>query len=425
MPEPEALWPLVLTAALVATSVPLRWSLRSARGRAAHARTRRRSSLALAVQAAYLGALILLAHDFDRVPPQASAYASIHFTLLAVHAAHVAAGMLLELWVLARLVERLTRYRLVALQVDRLLLVRRQRDDRRRASRCSSRRGYETAWPRDAAVVRPRSRRRSRGPPSSSRASTSRSPLRGRSRAVARRRGRSALTVAAVAVAIAGRGGGGRRLACDASTPTRRPTGRLHFFADAALLSETSSSSSRSCSTGSRPPRSGLCRQACRALAAAVLLALALAGAATRPRRATQLYATNCSRCHGSCRRRHRRRAAAARRPGAARAPTSTSAPATCRSRIPASSRAARDVALHRAADARARRLRRLARPRPAVPRVRPGRVQRRHAALRRPLRRLPPDRGAGRLRHRRRAPAARPGDADARSPRPCASGRT
>ena len=46
-----------------------------------------------------------------------SAYASIYFTLLGAHAAHVAAGILLELWVLARLVGGLTRYRLVALQV--------------------------------------------------------------------------------------------------------------------------------------------------------------------------------------------------------------------------------------------------------------------------------------------------------------------
>ena len=51
------------------------------------------------------------------MPPQGSAYASILFTLLAAHAAHVAAGMLLELWVLARLASGLTRYRLVALQV--------------------------------------------------------------------------------------------------------------------------------------------------------------------------------------------------------------------------------------------------------------------------------------------------------------------
>jgi heme/copper-type cytochrome/quinol oxidase subunit 3 len=117
VPEPDALWPLVLTAALVATTVPLRASLGAAR--AGHlSRARFGLVVALAVQAGYLAAqLVLFAHDLDRFPPDGSAYASIYFTLLGAHAAHVAAGMLLELWVLVRLVSGLTRYRLVALQV--------------------------------------------------------------------------------------------------------------------------------------------------------------------------------------------------------------------------------------------------------------------------------------------------------------------
>jgi heme/copper-type cytochrome/quinol oxidase subunit 3 len=117
VPEPEALWPLVLTAVLVATTAPLRWSLASGRtGRVARARLG--LVVALLVQAGYLTAqLVLIARDLDRFPPEGSAYASIYFTLLGAHAAHVAAGMLLELWVLVRLMSGLTRYRLVALQI--------------------------------------------------------------------------------------------------------------------------------------------------------------------------------------------------------------------------------------------------------------------------------------------------------------------
>jgi len=116
-PEPKALWPLLLTASLVATSFPLRGALRSVR--AGHAgRARAATLLALLVQTGYLAAqLTLFAHDLDLFPPDTSAYASIYFTMLGAHAAHVAAGILLELWLLVRLAGGLTRYRLVAVQV--------------------------------------------------------------------------------------------------------------------------------------------------------------------------------------------------------------------------------------------------------------------------------------------------------------------
>jgi heme/copper-type cytochrome/quinol oxidase subunit 3 len=117
VPGPGALWPIVLTAVLVATTVPLRWSLAAGRhGRVSRARLG--LLVALLVQAGYLAAqLVLFAHDLDRLAPDGSAYASIYFTLLGAHAAHVAAGMLLELFVLVRLMSGLTRYRLVGLQV--------------------------------------------------------------------------------------------------------------------------------------------------------------------------------------------------------------------------------------------------------------------------------------------------------------------
>jgi heme/copper-type cytochrome/quinol oxidase subunit 3 len=113
---PRALWPLVLAGILVLTVLPLRWALGLARtGRAGGARAA--VLLAFAVQAGVLaGQLVLFAHDLDRFPPGGSAYASIYFTMLGAHAAHVAAGLLLELWLLVRLAGGVTRYRFVALQ---------------------------------------------------------------------------------------------------------------------------------------------------------------------------------------------------------------------------------------------------------------------------------------------------------------------
>src|SRR5262249_48859656 len=116
VPEPGALWPLLLTAALVATSVPLHRALGAARATRLTAASLA-IALAVVVQAGYLAAqLELFAHDLDRFPPGDSAYATIYFTMLGAHAAHVAAGILLELFVLVRLLSGLTRYRLVALQ---------------------------------------------------------------------------------------------------------------------------------------------------------------------------------------------------------------------------------------------------------------------------------------------------------------------
>jgi len=113
---PKALVPLVLAGVLVLTTLPLWSALRSARdgrsGRACLA-----ILLAFALQCGCLATqLVLFAHDLDRFPPGKSAYASIYFTMLGAHAAHAAAGMLLEIWLVVRLAGGVTRYRLVALQ---------------------------------------------------------------------------------------------------------------------------------------------------------------------------------------------------------------------------------------------------------------------------------------------------------------------
>jgi cytochrome c oxidase subunit III len=116
VPDPEVLVPLVLTGALVATSIPVQLAYSAARlGRVGFARVA--LLLALAVQAGYLGYQVhLFLSDLDKFSPSRSAYGSIYFTLLGAHHVHVLVGILLEAWLLVRLVTGLTRTRLVLLQ---------------------------------------------------------------------------------------------------------------------------------------------------------------------------------------------------------------------------------------------------------------------------------------------------------------------
>jgi heme/copper-type cytochrome/quinol oxidase subunit 3 len=114
--KPKVALPLVLTAVLVSTATPLFLAVRSARGGRARAAWTL-VLLALVVQAGYLGVQI---HEFsselDKMDPKSSSYASIYFTLLGAHHLHVAAGILAELWLVARLLSGMTNYRLIALR---------------------------------------------------------------------------------------------------------------------------------------------------------------------------------------------------------------------------------------------------------------------------------------------------------------------
>ena len=114
-PAPKVALPLILAAVLVATSLPMQAALRAARsGRLGAARFGLLA--ALAVQSAYFGVQMhLYLADLGKFTPASSAYGSIHFTLLGAHHAHVAVGLLLNLWLLLRLTTGLTRYRLTAL----------------------------------------------------------------------------------------------------------------------------------------------------------------------------------------------------------------------------------------------------------------------------------------------------------------------
>ena len=114
---PTAEVPLILTAVLVATSLPLFLAARTAK----RGRTRATWMLlaaALLVQIFYIGAQALLfVDDYNKFAPTSNAYTSIYFTLVGLHAAHVVIGMLLIAFLLVRLLPGLTNYRLVGVRV--------------------------------------------------------------------------------------------------------------------------------------------------------------------------------------------------------------------------------------------------------------------------------------------------------------------
>jgi heme/copper-type cytochrome/quinol oxidase subunit 3 len=108
---PKVALPLALSGALVLSVVPMFIAVRS----------RRKVPwilLAFAVQAGYLAAqIVLFSDDLHKFSPRDTAYGSIYFTLLAVHHFHVLIGLLLDLWVVARLLGGLTGYRILAVRV--------------------------------------------------------------------------------------------------------------------------------------------------------------------------------------------------------------------------------------------------------------------------------------------------------------------
>lgn len=119
-PEPRVVAPALLTALLLCATPPLRAALAAAR-RGRRGRAVAMLLIAGVMQAAYLACQIdLYTRDLTHFKPQASAYASIYYTLLAVGHFHVFLGLLLDVWVLARLSAGLTRYRIAGLQVATL-----------------------------------------------------------------------------------------------------------------------------------------------------------------------------------------------------------------------------------------------------------------------------------------------------------------
>ena len=116
IPEPALTVPLILLAALVLTSIPMQLASRAAReGRLAA--TRLAVTVALVVQCGYFAYEV---HDFrdqlHHFDISRDAYSSIYYTLLGADHAHIFLGILLNLWLLGKLVTGLTTYRANAVQ---------------------------------------------------------------------------------------------------------------------------------------------------------------------------------------------------------------------------------------------------------------------------------------------------------------------
>jgi heme/copper-type cytochrome/quinol oxidase subunit 3 len=113
---PGVTLPLALTALLVATTAPMLAAAQAARA----GRTRAACLLiavAMLAQVGYLAAqVVLFLDDLSSVDPRATSYGSIYFTLLGVHHAHVAAGLLLDAGLLIGLLGGLTNYRLIGVR---------------------------------------------------------------------------------------------------------------------------------------------------------------------------------------------------------------------------------------------------------------------------------------------------------------------
>jgi heme/copper-type cytochrome/quinol oxidase subunit 3 len=115
--EPAVALPLGLTGVLVMTVAPAGLAALAA------ARGRRGAAWLLLLGAALLQGgylawqIVLYADDVRTLEPTETAYASVYLTLLMVHHAHVAIGLLLDLWVLVRLAGGLNRYRVLTVRV--------------------------------------------------------------------------------------------------------------------------------------------------------------------------------------------------------------------------------------------------------------------------------------------------------------------
>jgi cytochrome c oxidase subunit III len=120
IPDPKVALPLALTGALVASSIPMLLAVRSSRAGRVRA-TWLWIAGAAVLQAGYLAwQIVLFGDDLDKFKPSGGSYGSIYFTLLGTHHAHVLLGLLIDAWLLARLLFGLTDYRVIAVRVAAL-----------------------------------------------------------------------------------------------------------------------------------------------------------------------------------------------------------------------------------------------------------------------------------------------------------------
>jgi heme/copper-type cytochrome/quinol oxidase subunit 3 len=113
---PSVALPLALTAGLLVTTAPMVGAALAA-GRGRRGAAWLLIAVATLIQSGYLAWQITsYISDLDKFSPSATAYGSIYFTLIGADHAHVFLGILLNLWVLARLIAGLTNYRLVTVR---------------------------------------------------------------------------------------------------------------------------------------------------------------------------------------------------------------------------------------------------------------------------------------------------------------------
>lgn len=115
--RPEVLLPVLATAYLMVTLVPIHLAARFSR-RDERARTVAALAVGLICQCGYLAwQIVLFTSDLHKFTPAQSAYGSIYFTMLAAHHAHVLLGMLIDLALIWQVTAKgLTRYWLIAVR---------------------------------------------------------------------------------------------------------------------------------------------------------------------------------------------------------------------------------------------------------------------------------------------------------------------
>lgn len=115
--RPEVLLPVLATAYLLVTLIPIHFAARLSRN---GKRTGTIAALAIGLvcQCGYLAwQIVLFMDDLHKFSPTQSAYGSIYFTMLAAHHAHVLLGMLIDLALIVQVTAKgLTRYWLVAVR---------------------------------------------------------------------------------------------------------------------------------------------------------------------------------------------------------------------------------------------------------------------------------------------------------------------
>lgn len=116
LPEPRLVVPAVMAVILALTSIPMQLAADAARARRLGA-TRALLLVALVVQAGYLAYQVhALADELRVFDISRDAYSSIYYTLLGADHAHVALGLLFDLWLLGKLARGFTTYRVNAAQ---------------------------------------------------------------------------------------------------------------------------------------------------------------------------------------------------------------------------------------------------------------------------------------------------------------------